>query len=49
MESSELEQENASLKEQLERDILFVNKKQCNDIENDNLILLQKKGIETFA
>lgn len=46
METSELEQENALLKEQLEKEILSVhNKNQCNDIENDNLILLQQKGI----
>jgi len=49
METSELEQENTSLKEQLEKEILSVNsKKQCLDIENDNLILLQQKGIKTF-
>lgn len=46
MESSKLEQENASLKEELENEIFSVNyKKQCNDVENDNLILLQQKGI----
>jgi len=48
METSALEQENVSLKEQLEKEILSVNdKKQYNDIDNDNLILLQKKGFKT--
>lgn len=46
MVTSELEQENASFKEQLEKVIYSVNcKTQCNDVENDNLILLQQKGI----
>lgn len=45
METSALEQENLSLKEQLEKGSSSVNDiKQDNDIDNDNLILLKKKG-----
>lgn len=45
MKSFTLEQENASLKEQLENELSSVNyKNQCNDMENDNLLLLQQKG-----
>jgi len=45
METSALEQENISLKEQLEKESSSVNDiKQDNDIDNDNLILLKKKG-----
>lgn len=45
MRSFTLEQENASLKEQLQKDLSSDNyKNQCNDIENDNLLLLQQKG-----
>lgn len=45
MKSFTLEQENASLKEQLEEDLSSVNNKNhCNDIDNDKLLLLQQKG-----
>lgn len=46
--TSALEQENVSLKEQLEKEISSVNEKENynNDIDNENLILLQKKGIK---
>jgi len=48
MKTSAIEQENVSLKEQLEKEISSVNEKQqYNDIDNDNLIILQKKGIKT--
>ncbi|KAL4107286.1 hypothetical protein QTP88_017654 [Uroleucon formosanum] len=47
METSALEQENLSLKEQLEKGSSSVNDiKQDNDIDNDNLILLKKKAQE---
>ncbi|KAL5235793.1 hypothetical protein ACI65C_003203 [Semiaphis heraclei] len=47
MENSALEQENVSLKEQLEKESSSVNdKKQYNDIENENLISLKKKAQE---
>ncbi|XP_015379167.1 PREDICTED: putative leucine-rich repeat-containing protein DDB_G0290503 isoform X2 [Diuraphis noxia] len=47
MENSALEQENVSLKEQLEKESSDVNdKKQYNDIDNENLILLKKKAQE---
>lgn len=50
METSTLQQENAALKDQLETEIASIsNKKQCKDVENDNLILLQQKGIYWFA
>jgi len=46
--TSALEQENVSLKEQLEKEISSVNEKENYnyDIDNENLILLQKKGIK---
>lgn len=49
MESSVLQQENLSLKEQLETEISSAvdSKKHCYD-ENENLILLQQKGIIIF-
>jgi len=44
MENSALEQENVSLKEQLEKESSSVNDKKQYDIDNENLILLKKKG-----
>lgn len=46
--TSALEQENVSLKEQLEKEISSVNEKENynNDIDNENIILLQKKAQE---
>ncbi|CAI6360394.1 unnamed protein product [Macrosiphum euphorbiae] len=47
METSAIEQENISLKEQLEKETSSVNDiKQDNDIDNENLILLKKKAQE---
>lgn len=44
-ETSALNQENVSLREQLKEEIPFFHyNKQCNDDENENLILLQQKG-----
>lgn len=49
MENSALGQENAILKEQLENEISSTNNydKQCNNVGNDNLMLLQQKGLYT--
>jgi len=45
MEHSALEQENESLKEQLENEISSAEyRKQCNNVENNDLILLHQKG-----
>lgn len=45
METSALEQENVFLKEQLEKESSSIDdKKQYNDIDNENLILLKEKG-----
>jgi len=47
METSALEQENILLKEQLEKESSSVNDiKQDYDIDNENLILLKKKGTQ---
>lgn len=48
MESSALQQENLSLKEQLETEMSSVNSKKHFYDENENLILLKQKGIKIF-
>jgi hypothetical protein len=48
MEKSILQQENSSLKDQLEKQISSANPKiQYNDIENEHLLILLQKGIKT--
>lgn len=48
MEKSILQQENSSLKDQLEKEISSADYKiQYNDVENENLLILQQKGNKT--
>lgn len=48
MEKSIIQQENSSLKDQIEKQISSANPKiQYNDIENEHLLILLQKGIKT--